>query len=160
MRGVLPVIMIVVLAVLAGCGDAPTKEPATADLVGIYRPTPETTDLVTKEGGYPSRAALIQLKADGSFEFQDVPDWWRDVNGKPGKGFDNGSGTWKTIQEDGRWQMELQFPDMKRFSSPHIEGSFSAHIFLIGQKAPYLLKLTIGDPDDGKALIFAQDSIK
>jgi hypothetical protein len=150
------------IGLLSGCPTNldtpryPTSQPAAVSLAGSYIPTAETKSLIVKAGGYGDKLSSIQLNADGTFRFENVPDWWRTDFGTPSGGFDSGGGTWKTAQHQGWWVLQLGFSDTKQFSEPHRAEGMLTEANLIGQKAPYDLALTIGDPDQGREMRFSR----
>ena len=161
MRYLTVITLSVLLLGLAGCPmdldtqRYPTSQPSASDLPGIYRPAAETIELNTKVGNYASSDFSIELRADGTFEFHRIPDWWRTDFGKPTGGFDDGSGQWKVARHQNWWGIELHFRDQKAFAAPS-DGGFTTEANLIGQKAPYDISLTIGDPDQGREMRFAK----
>jgi hypothetical protein len=151
---------ILLLPLLTGCGvnldteRYPTAAPAAARLVGVYRPTADTTSFIKHEGGYAEREISISLRADGTFSVENIPDWWRTDFGKPAGGFDSGSGTWKTANRQDWWALELAFDDTTGFASKDAEGGLLTEANLIAEQAQYDISLTIGDPDSGGEMRF------
>jgi hypothetical protein len=152
------IFLVLAFGMLAGCPinldtpRYPMNQPASADLVGIYVPTTETTVLISK-GGYSGRSTSIELHADGTFRFVNVPDWWETKFGEPDGGFDNGNGMWNTAKQQEWWNLDLVFGDTRGFAHP-LKGGIDTAANIIGQKPPYDLSLTIGDPDNGKEMRF------
>lgn len=157
-------LLLYTLAVLSGCtGDPHTStytvsRPRESDLVGTYVPTEDTTRLVTGRGGYEGRPAIITLGDGAAVEFTDVPDWWNTPSGKPGGGFDSAAGRWGVERKQDRWwAIGIEFPRGSRLAS--LGGKpvvFHAQVLLVGEKPPYRLHLTIGDPDEGIAMQFVK----
>jgi hypothetical protein len=150
---------LLVLIALTGCPvnldteRMPTAPPNRADLVGVYRPTADTLTYIRKEGGYAERDISLTLKADGTFEVENLPDWWRSDFGHPEGGFDSGSGKWDIEKSQDWWGLNLSFSDMKRFAKPADDGR-GAGATLIGHAAPYDIAFTVGDPDSGHEMRF------
>jgi hypothetical protein len=131
----------------------PTTPPNRADLVGIYRPTADTLTYIRKEGGYAEREMSLTLKADGTFELENLPDWWHTEWGKPEGGFDSGSGQWDLEKSQDWWELNLSFTDTKRFAKPEA-GRQGFGPLLIGHAAPYIIAFPFGEPDNGREMQF------
>lgn len=98
-------------------------------------------------GGYDaSIQTKLLLKADGTFELVNMPDWWTNDYGDSRKGFENFAGTWKVTQFSKVWAVEL------RPSSGTRSGTRSLN--LIGQSPPYRIDFIIGDADENNSMIF------
>jgi hypothetical protein len=121
----------------------------------VYRMTSETllkSDL--SEFGRPS--CIVRLNADGTFEAVNVPPWDVDTLGRDlVERLLSGSGTWR-IDSVGAvdngwssrrvWGVYLDSPTVKL-----------APAHLTGQRSPYGLIFSLGDPDAGEALILSRD---
>jgi hypothetical protein len=129
-----------------------TEKPQAEDVVGVYTLARQT---VTRDGlavlrGQPCN---VDLRPGGEFTATNVPPW---LFGSPGTNFFStlltGSGKWRidrvgSIDNGGgsvqtQWGVYLDSPAAK----------FSP-VGLTGQKAPYGLIFTLGDPDSGEAMI-------
>jgi len=146
--------IVLLFLALIGCatpidfGDPfPKSRPAEGDLTGMYRPTNETRELIAK-GGYEPRTISFELRADGTCQIQNIPDWWL-TGGKPAGGFDSGSGKWRIVQQSSWWGLNLDFPSTTGFARPD-ERSRTKEIYLIGQTPPYEIMITMGDPDGSR----------
>ena len=133
-----------------------STRPEPSALVGTYTPTARTMAMI-KRTGYPPAESQIVLRADGTFLLERVPDWWLTDFGKPAGGFDSGSGKWSVTRSQEWWAIELDFNSIQLHSKPDLHGLVT-YAMLVGQAPPYLLHLTIGDPDVGKAMQFSLQS--
>ncbi len=147
-----------ILLLAQGCQYDPyahlytTEKPQTADVAGLYMLASQT---VTQGGlaAFQGKPCLIYLQADGTFTATNVPPW---ELGSTGTNFfsslltasgtwridsvgsiDNGNGSLKT-----HWGVYLDSPSAK-----------IKPVGLTGQKPPYGLIFTLGDPDGGEAMI-------
>lgn len=123
------------------------KKPNQAELIGTWVPTAATIKDLKDRGGYAISKHELILRADGSFSMVNMPDWWTDSFGQSKKGFESGSGKWQLYQDRDPWTVwaiELDFP---KFTVPNA-------IHLRRQKPPYLIHITVGDPDSGHAMLF------
>jgi hypothetical protein len=128
-------------------------KPNLSDLVGTWVPTDATIKDMKEQGGYTISVHHLILRADGTFEMTNMPDWWKDGFGKSKKGLESGLGNWQ-LHEDPQgpwsaWAVELQFPD---------NSVVLNQIHVRRQKPPYLLHVTIGDPDSGHVMLFEKKS--
>ena len=150
--------------VLSGCQCDPhtreypaaktTPQPRVQDLAGTYLPTPETRDFIKNQGHYPSAKTFILLSRNGTFRFSNVPDCWHTESGDSRGLFDSGSGRWNVEKSQEWWDVGLDFTNTAGFHSEQLPNGLATFIQLSGQKPPYRLHLTVGDPDGGKALDF------
>jgi hypothetical protein len=140
----------------AGCQYDPhahcytTTRPQAADVVGRYKLTSQTVTT----GGLSvlhGKPCDIELRADGTFTAVNLPT---DTHGSPGTDcfstLVTGSGNWRidvvshgASYETEHWGIEFESPAVKIHSTN-----------LAGQKPPYELIFTLGDPDSGDAMIF------
>jgi hypothetical protein len=164
MRWYLAMCSMAALLALTGCPANldtpryPTSRPSNADLIGVYRATAETATLVHSTGGYAAREMSITFDADGSLHVENIPDWWRTEFGKPAGGFDSGIGTWTTEKHQEWWILRFEFTEAKGFSTGGGSGSISIGVNMIGQRSPYDIALTVGDPDSGREMRFSRSS--
>ncbi len=143
---------LVVLCLLLLCGchipnfddeNFTKSKPKNEDLVGKYVPTAETLKLVREEGKYRKVETSIELFKDGSLKMVNMPDWWLKEFGESKGGFESGVGTWDVREQQGRWELGLD-----------IKGLVSTSIPIADVPVPYLLWFYVGDPDQGKVMIF------
>jgi hypothetical protein len=102
-------------------------------------------------GHYAERDMSITLSRDGTFTCTNIPDWWMAQFGKPSGGFISKTGSWKPVRQQEFWVVGLDFSSSTRF------GSENTVLFLVGSKPPYILRILLGDPDEGKGMDFVKD---
>lgn len=132
-----------------------TGKPALHEIAGVYRMTSETL-LNSDLSEFGRRSCIVRLNADGTFEAANVPPW---ELVSPGPDFvarlRSGSGTWRIDSvgavDDG-WRSQRVWGVY--FDSATVKLA-PAH--LTGQKSPYGLIFSLGDPDAGEALILSRD---
>ena len=178
MSGAGTICTIIVAAILVGCQFDPhadlytTSEPEEEYILGTY---------VLDWLSLPSEARVnmpeisIEVRANGMFSATNIPPWDVEVGDGFASSLVSGDGHWKKepmgILDPGRrtiWGICLQTPEQAEFSSRWKEISanlkegdaltdFPKVKFLgaklIGQKPPYGLMFTLGDPDSGHAII-------
>jgi len=138
--------MLVMLSVMVwGCANLDTQyfsreKPDEADLVGVYRATPETLAWVREDGGYQVDEITITLGADGKAVIDNLPDWHRTGFGDPTAEhvLDHIEESWEIRKSQSWWYL-------------HIPGTW---INIVGQEPPYDLWIYVGDPDSGDVMIF------
>lgn len=133
-------------------------EPEPSKIVGNYLPTEETMFLIRETGGYDLQNVSISLLSDGTFEMQNMPDWWMTQPphwGNSKGGINSGRGTWSIVREDWWWQVELKFESGK-FNSTQFGDGFYQDIDISGEQPPYTLWIYVGDRDRGRVMIFEQ----
>jgi hypothetical protein len=129
-----------------------TAKPQIPDVVGRYILMSQT---ITRDGlaAFQGRACVVDLRTDGTFTATNVPPW---EMGAPATNFFStlltGSGTWRIDSvggvDDGSrpiktcWGIYLDSQTGKMMP-----------VGLTGQKPPYGLIFTMGDPDSGDAMI-------
>lgn len=128
-----------------------SRRPNESDLPGEYVATVETRELIRKAGSYPACDPHLTLHTDHTFEIKDVPDWFI-TEGDAGAKLVSGSGTWALQQHQQWWALGILFRQSTGQSV--FKGPFGMDFMLVGAKAPYLVHMTIGDPDMGKAMQF------
>lgn len=152
-------------AALAACQYDPytaiytTKEPKPADVAGEYV-LDEFSEGLVADAGYEKRATSIRLDADGTFTFTDLPDWW-DAFGTPVHGFDSGRGTWTVERKQGKWwQVRAHIRETTPTSTFRCPaGGYGSEWVLADEEPRFRLVLTLGDPDEGRAMIFGRKSV-
>ena len=130
-----------------GCVSA---QPNKNEIVGVWVPNAETVEDIRIRGKYnPTVSTKLILRADGSFEMENMPDWWKNGFGESYGGFESNSGTWKLSDGGGTcWQIDLRFPNLGR-SVGLLEHRF-------GGKPRYVIEVILGDPDSGEEMIFVR----
>lgn len=152
--------LILALVILAGCQYDPytsvytTTQPKTNDVVGVYVPDTNTVALISKEGHYGPASPSITLLDDGTIIITNIPDWWLTF-GEPRGGFDSGRGTWSIQKHQDWWVLSVGFTDTTQFASlTNKPGGLGTEMMLVGEKPPYKIHLTVGDPDAGRGMEF------
>ena len=145
---------------LAGCQYNPfaheftTRRPLDESVVGVYRPDHESNERL--------RSALdveldpdckLILNSDKTFVARELPRFWiLRSTGRPSD-TDVWKGTWTLAQVQNWWAVRLHIESLN--GEPM---SFVVPAMLRGDAPPYLVHLTIGDPDSGDALAFQRES--
>lgn len=153
-----PVAIVSFVVMCSGCQFDPhaqlytTAKPQPADVVGTYRLTRQT---VTPDGlaALKGRPCVVELRDDGTFVARGVP--LMTVDGATPDFFSrlvSASGTWHLDgvgsvgsgrgSSQTRWGVTFDSEPAKVMSAG-----------LTGQRPPYGLIFTLGDPDSGDALI-------
>jgi hypothetical protein len=131
-------------------------EPAPQKMVGNYVPDEETMTLIRDTGNYDVQDISISLFPDGTFEMQNMPDWWLTDYGEPHGGVDSGKGTWSVSKHNWWWQIDFQFDSVSFSSRPDLPNSVGTSKDISGDQPPYSLWFYIGDPDKGRVMVFEQ----
>jgi hypothetical protein len=121
------------------------SKPAETDLIGTWRPSPDTLKDIRNRGKYPAAEHELILRPDHTFSMRNMPDWWSDGFGESHGKFESGDGTWELASDKNVWQiwvLRLRFP------------RWSTSIHLYRQRPPYLIFVRVGDPDIGDAMFF------
>jgi len=151
------IILILALMLLApGCQYDPyahlltTVRPEPSEVVGRYTLVKQTVtagDLAAMS----DRLCVVELRADGTFSASDVPQY---APGLPGASFLS-----TLVSAPGSWHVESVGSVDDGWSAKNIWGvhldSGSVRLQsagLTGQKAPYGMIFTLGDPDSGQAM--------
>ena len=119
--------------------------PIDKDLVGTWTPTAETIQDMKRSGGYAISKHELTLSANAAFSMLNMPDWWRDAFGKSHRQFESGRGTWRIEEANNVYTIyvvNLVFP------------THSMRVNLSGQRPPYVMHITLGDPDSGHYMLF------
>ncbi|MEA3310349.1 MAG: hypothetical protein U9Q70_12685 [Chloroflexota bacterium] len=131
-------------------------EPDPQKMVGDYLPTEETLTLIAETGNYDLQNTSVSLFADGTFEMQDMPDWWLTDYGEPGGEVDAGKGKWTISEHNWWWQIYLKFDSVSFNSRPDLSSGFGTHKDISGEQPPYSLWFYVGDLDKGRVMVFEQ----
>jgi hypothetical protein len=146
--------------ILSGCNknSNPTNytvgPPKLEDLLGTYVPTQRTHELLKSTGKYPNSDSSITLNKNGSVTISNVPDWWLTSYSDAKGQFDNGSGTWTLDKNKDWWLIVLSFTTQHGQFTTSVpgRGHITAMLSLVGQKPPYVLQLSITDPNADVAM--------
>lgn len=139
------------------CDSYTREKPTSGALAGTWALDEAGLDLL-RPGGKFKRRPTITLAADGTFTARDIPDWWerseaiRSGTAPPGLIWrpTSVSGRWNLQNTPDYWAIHLDFRPLPS-SSSRIGG---VQIDLLGQKPPYRMYASIGDPDVGACLVF------
>jgi hypothetical protein len=127
------------------------SKPSEAELIGSWRATVATIREIRGRGQYREAEHEIVLRADHTFTMHNMPDWWRNGFGESHAQFESGDGTWKLASARNVWQIwivELHFSDFSGGSA------FYTLVHLYHQRAPYLIFVGVGDPDEARGMLF------
>jgi hypothetical protein len=141
--------------------DSFTKtEPVVSKLAGVYVPNDEMTlRLIGETGGYDLQDVSVALFSDGTFEMQNMPDWWNTIPpnfGESKGGVDSGRGLWNVVKQNWWWQVEFKFESGYLNSWDESASGLSRNIDISGEQPPYSLWFYVGDLDNGQVMIFEQ----
>ena len=145
---------VIALSLLACIGDpnlsSYTKtRPKEADLIGTYVPDKSTIKDMHDRGAYSTAKARtsLTLRADGTFEMIDMPDWWREPFGTSHGRLESDFGTWRVAEHTpgGWWELAVDFPKWGGTVIP-----------LSGKNPPYVILFVLGDPDSSNSMSFVR----
>ncbi len=147
--------LILCALILSGCnkvsnpGNYTVNPPNLEDLVGTYVPNQRTHELLKATGKYPNSDSSITVNKNGSVTITNVPDWWLTSYSDAKGQFDSGDGSWTLDKNKAWWLLVVSFATQKgQFSSPvPRKGNVTAMLSLVGQKPPYILQMSITDPN-------------
>ncbi len=153
-------IFVVCAALLTGClfpsdphaDSLTTTKPNRSDIIGTY-----VVDKVYLPSELSDRKLdiSIDLRADGTFSATNVPSWTTDAT--KANFFPtllSGDGKWElrivgSVNPGGVvWGVELQDPTEQKPDAQRMDSASCT-----GEKAPYGLIFTLGDPDEGNAIL-------
>ncbi len=152
------VVLVVVAFVFAGCQYDPfapeftTVKPVEDRLVGRYSPDTETRERLRSAlqiQVHPS--CELVLNADHTFSATSLPRcWYPPTTGDCSPGTANVSGDWSLRQRGKWWSVDLN----AHLPPGGVMKTWNVPASVRGDRPPYTLHLTIGDPDSGNALAF------
>lgn len=152
--------MLLILGVISGCqfdphaGGFTTEQPKKEDVIGVYRFKEQTISQATIDK--LGKEATIVLKPDGTYQANDIPNVFGGANAE----------THKYISATGKWKIETigsvgngwgHAKSHWGITLTSIDESLTS-IGFMGDKTPYKLIVTFGDPDLGEVMIFQKDS--
>jgi hypothetical protein len=141
---------------LAGCQYDPhahlltTTEPRTKDIVGTY-----VLDRFYLPNGLTieKREIKVELRSDGSFIAINLPPWKLE---EPDNHFFSG-----LLSGEGKWEKDVITldPGSKQIWGIYLRSNQNKFhpAQLTGEKAPYGLIFTLGDPDSGNAILLKKE---
>ena len=125
-------------------------EPRESAVVGTYIPDSETTERLRRSLGVSvSPSARFVINADHTFVANELPKCWIDQTFDCDPGTETWVGTWSLRRTQEWWALQLHVTSRNSEAT-----SYGMPAMLRGEEAPYLVHLTIGDPDSGDALAF------
>jgi len=134
--------------------DYTKKKPASLSIIGTWVLDAESKRLMTTDGKYPQASSpRLILSTDGSFEITDVPDWCFEGLGKSSGTLVSATGTWSIEKHQEWWAVAFSTKTVK--SQNTSVGGFEG--MLRGEAEPYKINLTVGDPDEGRAMVFVRE---
>jgi hypothetical protein len=145
--------VVLVGAFFAGCrsepGESIIRPLDPKELVGIYQPTTEAKEFLSREGiPFDERSLRLELRADGKFQLSEIPDCWR-ASGKCNGLTETVTGEWKIYQE------RSGLPNRLHLS---VEDAGPQTIYSVPLRVAenrFILAFYFGDPDSGR-VVFLQ----
>jgi len=126
-------------------------EPGSTDLPGEYVLDDESIAMLSRSYDVAAPPARLTLNLDGSFRVTSVPSCWR-ASGSC-ETTEDAEGRWAVARKQTWWAVQLR--------CSKIDGrrtDYSLPAMLRGDGPPFILHLTVGDPDTGEALAFRRHS--
>jgi hypothetical protein len=118
---------------------AKTK-PDPKEIIGSWVATESTLRELSRTA-YSAARPTVVLADDATIRMKDIPDAWRDPFGDGHGRLETFSGTWRFYEQQGWWGLQVTGEDW--------QGGCGGCIMVLGQKAPYRLRIIVGDPDRG-----------
>ena len=162
--GAAGIVFALLIGCLSGCQYDPwadgflRKQPAERDVVGSYK---VDSDTLARHISMPdgksalqvSRNAEIALSPDHKATLSQVPDFWYD--GKPHLCVISGMGSWQLGKNDDYSVVSVHIERQNhRDPTDKCGDRYDGQLMLYGDKPPYKLHVTIGDPDSGDVVQF------
>lgn len=148
--------LVTCLTLLLGCQYDPfaheftETEPRRAAVAGEYKPDRETTERLRSSLGVSvNPAAKFVLNQDGTFVANELPNCWIAQSFDCAPGTETWAGTWSLRRNQDWWAVQLHLTSRNGQAT-----TYGLPAMLRREEPPYLLHLTIGDPDSGDALAF------
>ncbi len=125
-------------------------EPDRADVVGVWQANGFTVDWLRDQGYVLDGLPQLELRDDGTFTMTAMPDCWRIFFPSDRKKvLESGSGTWRVEKVQEWYALEMDFD---RLNGETWTSTFSNVFHLCRQQPPYMVHITVGDPDSGDCL--------
>lgn len=152
----------VVLILAGGCGlllpgdpfydDYTCARPEVADVVGAWVATADSVAWLRAQGYAVASPPSIDLKADGTFTMTGMPDGWRVFfERERRRTFESAAGRWELGRHQQWWALDMHFETLD--GRPWPRASYN-QFHVRREQPPYLLHVTIGDPDAGERVEF------
>lgn len=124
--------------------------PNEQQLVASYAPDRETRDRLASQLNITIHPQCrLELRRDHTFTATNLPDCWFSNEIDCAPGLVTFSGEW-TVSENQEWWAV----DLRARSINGVARDFQLPAMVRGDRPPYILHLTIGDPDSGNAVAF------
>jgi len=131
-------------------GEYTREKPDEKDIVGVWVANARSAEWLKGKGYAVAASPALELRADGTFTMEHMPDCWRVFFDREREGLlESGAGTWQIGRHQEWWVVELTFDRPPWFSG----GSYSTRFHLRRQTPPYLLHIIVGDPDAGDGIV-------
>jgi hypothetical protein len=138
--------------VVAGCSESYTpltRAIAKEELIGVWRPTPESKAFLAREKiPFSDETLKLELRANGSFDLPGIPDCWLAPFGDCHGTVLNVSGTWSTYQEKEGTPSRLHL--LIEQGAPRVRVSLP----LANTGSSISIPFVFGDADSDRAIIF------
>jgi hypothetical protein len=155
--GKTPKLFVAVILCLSGCQSDPwafqyARNKPSQSIVGTYVPTQSTQNWL--ESMYKNvKPSRFLLRADSSFYIENVAAIWSSV--AAADGFEQMYGHWRLSTHQDWWDVELSVDSTRDAHGVWNRQKILMPVMLIGQETPYKLHISIGDPDEGKAIQYS-----
>ena len=151
------VLRALVQMVFMGCQYDPyynqyTKtKPHPDAIVGRWSLDADSRAMVRAKGYKISKVSepSLEFHADGTFVARNIPDCWNADNREVRGESESGSGAWTIGPNQDYWVLRPHFTEIN--GEKRGRGVL---LHLSGQAPPYKILATVGDPDEGRALVF------
>lgn len=144
------IVLLLGIAIFAGCTQRPQKEPSPAELVGSYVLTKIPADCRTTTSSAVRSAGEVQLAGNGSFKIDGLPSCFANDGAPATILVGTIAGQWSVTQIEGDYVLELLVT-----SGPLTHG-WNLGVEIRGRAAPFELYFVVGDPDQRAGLIFVR----
>lgn len=128
-----------------------STRPEDTDIAGIWIADESTLNDMRTRGKYRETVVpKLIFHADGKFQMENMPDWWRDGFGRSTGGFQTGEGTWKLEQNRCCWTIGLLL------KSHNVSTDFGLREHRSGGDPKFIIERMIGDPDSDDTMTFVR----
>jgi hypothetical protein len=148
--------LLITAGAVAGCDRMFASQPATQDLVGVYRLSPASEAFLRTTKRYKVvPVSEVELKSGSKVSIRNLPDCAINGFGDSGGAFLSGDGMWRIEKDFVGHRISL---DIKPGGSLK-EGGYGGSWMVIRRRtAPHILEITVGDPDSGESIRYERDS--
>jgi hypothetical protein len=134
------------------CSEYTRAKPDEKDLVGVWVANARSIEWLKEKGYAVASPPSLEIRADGTFDMRAMPDCWRVFFDKEWKKvLESGSGKWSVQHVQDWYALEMDFHHL---NGKDWQCTFSNHFNLRRQKSPYMVHVTVGDPDSGDCIEF------